>query len=94
MPSPAPTPLVALEGVNLEVRHIPGASHLAPLLFLHEGLGSVSLWPQRGRDWPQALCEATGRSGWLYSRRGYGVSDPIPDVRGPHRPPLPCQPVQ
>src|SRR5690606_9701399 len=34
-------------------------------------------------NWPQALCEATGRQGWVYSRRGYGRSDPIPEVRGP-----------
>ncbi|WP_342131631.1 alpha/beta fold hydrolase [Hydrogenophaga sp. OTU3427] len=85
MPSPALPPHIALDGVTLEVRHIDGASDLAPLVFLHEGLGSVSLWTQRGRDWPQALCAATGRAGWLYSRRGYGRSDPIPDVRGEHR---------
>jgi pimeloyl-ACP methyl ester carboxylesterase len=85
MPQPAPPPHIALDGVKLELRHIAGPTDRAPLVFLHEGLGSVSLWPQRGRDWPQALCAATGRAGWLYSRRGYGQSDPIPDVRGEHR---------
>ncbi|MBL8389921.1 MAG: alpha/beta hydrolase [Hydrogenophaga sp.] len=74
-----------IHGTQLEVRHIPGPSRLAPLVFLHEGLGSVSMWSQRDRDWPEELCKATGRAGWLYSRRGYGQSDPIPDVRGTPR---------
>ena len=37
------------------------------------------------RDWPETLCKATGRSAWVYSRRGYGLSDPVPDVRGASR---------
>lgn len=76
---------IEIDGVRLEADHIPGPADRAPLLFLHEGLGSVALWPQRGRDWPRELCAATGRAGWLYSRRGYGQSDPVPDVRGPSR---------
>jgi pimeloyl-ACP methyl ester carboxylesterase len=74
---------VELEGVRLEVVHIAGPVSRAPLVFLHEGLGSVAMWQQRGRHWPAELCAATGRAGWVYSRRGYGQSDPIPDVRGP-----------
>ncbi|MGS5087996.1 alpha/beta fold hydrolase [Hydrogenophaga sp. A37] len=70
-----------IHGIELEVAHIPGPQERAPLVFLHEGLGSVSMWTQRGRDWPRELCAATGRAGWLYSRRGYGQSDPVPDVR-------------
>lgn len=76
---------IDIDGVRLEVAHIPGPADRASLLFLHEGLGSVALWAQRGRDWPRELCAATGRAGCLYSRRGYGQSDPVPDVRGaPH----------
>jgi pimeloyl-ACP methyl ester carboxylesterase len=52
------------------------------MVFLHEGLGSVAMWTQRGVDWPLAVCQATGRSGWVYSRRGYGQSDRPIDVRG------------
>ncbi|MEZ5647145.1 MAG: alpha/beta hydrolase [Burkholderiaceae bacterium] len=74
---------IEIDGVGLEVAHIPGPADRAPLLFLHEGLGSVAMWRQRGRLWPQELCEASGRAGWMYSRRGYGQSDPVPDVRGP-----------
>ena len=67
------------------MQHIAGSSELAPIVFLHEGLGSVSLWTQRGRSWPEAVCQATGRAGLVYSRRGYGQSDPIPDVRNTGR---------
>lgn len=66
-------------GVNLEVQHIAGSSALAPIVFLHEGLGSVALW----RDFPAQVCAATGRAGMVYSRRGYGQSDAVPDVRSP-----------
>lgn len=71
-----------IHGIKLELAHIPGPLGRAPLVFLHEGLGSVSMWSQRGRHWPRELCAATGRAGWLYSRRGYGQSDPVADVRG------------
>lgn len=76
---------VEIQGVRLEVAPIPGPPDRSPLVFLHEGLGSVAMWRQRGRHWPEELCAATGRAGWLYSRRGYGQSDPVPDVRGPSR---------
>jgi pimeloyl-ACP methyl ester carboxylesterase len=45
----------------------------APLIvFLHEGLGSLSMW----RDFPQRLCDAVGARGLVYSRPGYGRSTP------------------
>lgn len=37
------------------------------------------------RDWPARVCAATRRPGLVYSRRGYGQSDPVPDVRGAGR---------
>src|SRR5205814_157424 len=40
--------------------------------FLHEGLGSVSMW----RDFPARLCDVLGRRGLVYSRPGYGRSTP------------------
>lgn len=73
---------VEIDGIRLETAHIPGPDDRAPLVFLHEGLGSVAMWQQRGQHWPSELCRATGRAGWLYSRRGYGQSDPVADVRG------------
>jgi pimeloyl-ACP methyl ester carboxylesterase len=75
--------LIPVNGVRLEVERIAQASangH-APLVFLHEGLGSVAMW----RDWPARVCAATGRAGIVWSRRGYGRSDPVPDVRGAGR---------
>ena len=72
---------VDVGGTALEVLHLPaptGAPARAPIVFLHEGLGSVAMW----RDWPAQVCAATGRAGWVYSRQGYGASDPVPDVRG------------
>lgn len=73
--------LIDIHGVRIEVRRIAapeGAVEAAPLVFLHEGLGSVAMW----RDWPDQLCAATGRAGLVMSRQGYGQSDPVPDVRG------------
>jgi pimeloyl-ACP methyl ester carboxylesterase len=43
------------------------------LVFLHEGLGSVSLW----RDFPRAVVDATGCDALLYSRWGHGRSDGV-----------------
>ncbi|MBL8349370.1 MAG: alpha/beta hydrolase [Burkholderiaceae bacterium] len=42
------------------------------IVFLHEGLGSLSMW----RDFPQRLCEAANCRGLVYSRPGYGRSTP------------------
>ena len=67
-----------INGMQLELRKIAGSVTASPIVFLHEGLGSVSLWTQRGIDWPQQVCNATGRAGVVYSRRGYGQSDPTP----------------
>jgi pimeloyl-ACP methyl ester carboxylesterase len=69
----------------MEVLQIPGPSTRAPLVFLHEGLGSVAMWQGRSGDWPAQVCLAAGRAGWVYSRRGYGQSPAIPDVRGSGR---------
>jgi len=70
-----------VDGAALEFVQIAAAqpaTALAPLVFLHEGLGSVAMW----RDWPAQLCRETGRAGLVYSRRGYGHSDATPDARG------------
>jgi pimeloyl-ACP methyl ester carboxylesterase len=52
----------------LETKRIDGAS--PTLVFLHEGLGSVSAW----RDFPARLAAATGRAALVFSRAGYGRS--------------------
>ena len=65
-------------GARLELLRIAPAAHGTPLVFLHEGLGSVAAW----RDFPRALCERLGAPGLVYSRRGYGQSDPLAAPRG------------
>lgn len=75
---------VDVSGCRLEVHKVAapdGAPARAPIVFLHEGLGSVAMW----RDWPAVVCRATGRPGYLVSRRGYGHSDRVPDVRNTGR---------
>ena len=42
-----------------------------PLVFLHEGLGCISMW----RDFPARVAHATGCRTLVYSRYGYGQSD-------------------
>ncbi|MGB8381924.1 MAG: alpha/beta fold hydrolase, partial [Dermatophilaceae bacterium] len=44
----------------------------APLVLMHEGLGSIALW----RAFPHALATATGRRVVAFSRFGHGHSDP------------------
>ncbi|WP_043423879.1 alpha/beta fold hydrolase [Cupriavidus taiwanensis] len=44
------------------------------VVFLHEGLGSVSMW----RDFPRDFCEAGDYRGLVFSRYGYGRSTPRP----------------
>lgn len=59
-----------LEVVRLVSAHPrPGAP---AMVFLHEGLGSVSMW----RDFPQRVADATGCEAIVYSRYGYGRSTP------------------
>lgn len=73
--------MIQINGNALHVQHIPGPSQAAALVFLHEGLGSISMW----RDWPAQVCTATARPAWVYSRLGYGQSSPLVDVRGAGR---------
>ncbi len=44
------------------------------VVFLHEGLGSVSMW----RDFPRTFCDRHGLAGFVFSRYGYGRSTPKP----------------
>jgi fermentation-respiration switch protein FrsA (DUF1100 family) len=52
----------------------PGPDQAPTLIFLHEGLGCVDLW----RDVPARLAGITGWGALVYSRLGYGRSDPCP----------------
>ena len=78
-------PLYSIGNSQIEVDLIDIKSSLAPIVFLHEGLGSVAMWRSRGVYWPELVCQSTGRNGVVYSRRGYGQSSPISDVRSTNR---------
>ncbi len=76
---------IPIRNAEIEVDLINVKSTLAPIVFLHEGLGSVAMWRSKLGYWPELVCQATGRNGMVYSRRGYGQSSSIADVRGANR---------
>lgn len=59
---------VLIDGVRLELRRHAGQS--APILMLHEGLGSISAW----RDFPARLAQMSGHETIVWSRQGFGRS--------------------
>ena len=68
------TDRLTVDGVGLETRWIgPGPAEAPTIVMLHEGLGSVGLWGA----FPDQLARATGAGVFVYSRAGYGRSDPI-----------------
>jgi pimeloyl-ACP methyl ester carboxylesterase len=69
--------LVTVGDTRLEYVRQPSAhprEDAPAIVFLHEGLGSVAMW----RDFPQRVADATGCEAMVYSRAGYGRSDPAP----------------
>jgi pimeloyl-ACP methyl ester carboxylesterase len=70
---------VTVQGRSLEVRRLSGTNSLAPeLVFLHEGLGSISHW----KDFPARVATTTGCPVTVYSRYGSGNSDLLAEPRG------------
>src|SRR5258705_7846430 len=53
--------------------HGPSPNEAPTLVFLHEGLGCVEMW----RDFPERVAQAVGCGALVYSRAGYGHSDPV-----------------
>lgn len=71
---------IAIPGYRIEVLDMPAAREGLPtLVLLHEGLGCITMW----RDFPAKLAAATGCRTIVYSRPGYGASDPHPLPRQP-----------
>ena len=61
--------------LRLEYEWVGAPRTSAPVVvFLHEGLGSISMW----KDFPRAFCDAQGLAGFVFSRYGYGGSTPKP----------------
>lgn len=65
-----------IDGRRLEYRwfHPSRVERDVPIVMLHEGLGSASMW----KGFPARLSEATGARVLAYSRFGYGSSDAPP----------------
>ena len=71
---------IDVNGLRLEYRDYPAASAGRPtLVLLHEGLGCVAMW----RHFPEKLAAATGCRLIVWSRAGYGGSQPYPEPRTP-----------
>jgi pimeloyl-ACP methyl ester carboxylesterase len=66
---------ISAAGSSLEAEwHGPPPERAPTLVLLHEGLGCVTMW----KAFPQMLAAHTGFGVLVYSRRGYGQSDPRP----------------
>jgi pimeloyl-ACP methyl ester carboxylesterase len=66
---------IKVNGLRIEAQwHGPAPDRAPTLVLLHEGLGCVSMW----RDFPGKLAKRTGYGVLVYSRPGYGRSDPVP----------------
>jgi pimeloyl-ACP methyl ester carboxylesterase len=78
--SPAPednAEFIDAAGRRLHARWLSPEFAGAPLVFLHEGLGSVELW----RAFPAELVTASQHPGFVYSRYGNGWSSPLGEPR-------------
>jgi pimeloyl-ACP methyl ester carboxylesterase len=74
-------PFATAAGRTLAYEWVGEGSSEAPLVFLHEGLGSIRQW----RDFPAKLAAATGRRALVYDRYGYGHSEVLAEPRRPVR---------
>ena len=70
-------PFVTAAGRKLEYQRIDADESKPVVVFLHEGLGSISQW----RDFPHKVAAATGCQALLYARYGYGQSDVLEGQR-------------
>ncbi len=72
--SESPAGKVSVGAFNLEYAcYGPPPTKAPTLVLLHEGLGCCALW----RDFPERLSHITGLGVFVYSRAGYGQSDPV-----------------
>lgn len=73
-----PSAFVNVLGRRLEYRRIAAAVEGPTMVFLHEGLGSISQW----RDFPDRIAKASGRPAIVYARYGHGQSDVLQQPHG------------
>ena len=74
----SPSTFVEVGGHSLEYRRIAAPADGPALVFLHEGLGSISQW----RDFPARIVEATGLPAMIYARYGHGQSELLRQSHG------------
>jgi pimeloyl-ACP methyl ester carboxylesterase len=70
-------PFAKAAGRSLAYEWVGEARGETPLVFLHEGLGSIRQW----RDFPAQVAAATGCRALVYDRYGYGQSDVLEERR-------------
>ncbi len=71
--SASPVEPMFVDGAALEYAcYGPPPGKAPTVVMLHEGLGCIALW----RNFPQQVADATGMGVFVYSRQGYGHSDP------------------
>jgi len=66
-------------GHRLEYQWPGNRSESTPLVFLHEGLGSIDLW----RGFPADVVAGSDHPGLVFSRYGHGRSDPLTEPLSP-----------
>ena len=67
-----------ISGKQIEVKVIfNNGNDKNPIIFLHEGLGSVDQW----KEWPNTISKITKRDVYLYSRIGMGNSSSLKNKR-------------
>jgi pimeloyl-ACP methyl ester carboxylesterase len=64
---------IQVQGRRIEYQFIHTAANVPVIVFLHEGVGSLSIW----KDFPSRVAHATGCNALVYSRYGYGQSDAL-----------------
>lgn len=71
-------PFISAAGRTLEYQRIEADPDKPVLVFLHQGLGSITQW----RNFPREVSAATGCPAFIYARYGYGQSDVLAEPRG------------
>jgi len=77
MSASSPSAFINVRGRSLEYQRMAAADG-PTLVFLHEGLGSISQW----RDFPARIVEATGLPAMIYARYGHGQSEVLQQSHG------------
>ena len=78
MPASGRSAFVKVRGHSLEYRRIAAVADEPALVFLHEGLGSITQW----RDFPARVAAGTGLPAIVYARYGHGQSDALQQPQG------------